>query len=548
MPAVAIVPVDLRHSRLGTPSRAAERFAGDTVLGHTLRRVASVPSVASVVVLHPQGQDPRPLIPPGLPKPVTLFADGDGLCDADTQKVRVARLWAPTTWRGGLGGATTFDELLPAGALLRAMEAHDAASALIVGGDWCVVDPVLCEAVLAQHLAAPDGMKLTFTQAPPGLCGVATNRAVLRDLAENRATFGHVFGYNPRAPIPDPIGKEANLPIPAGVRDSRHRYVFDTPRSASLLRAVADELGAGFADADASDLTLAAERCTESEGRLPQQVTLELTPRRPANGPITPHHYASFDREDLDVDLASRIVTQLAEAGDVALLLGGLGDALEHPRWDEIVTAARDVGVASIGLETDLLCDEATVGRVLELPVDLVSVRLNADTAATYRRVMGIDGFATVIHNLELLINTRNRRAAGGGVAGLPWILPRMVKTRETLPELELFYDKWSVYTGHPVIEPARCGCGVMPELSPVPMAPPARKPCRQVARRMTILSDGRVAQCDQDWHGAAALGDARLHTLEYIWRRGGEVAELHRAGRFAELTLCGACPEWHRP
>ncbi|WP_348246604.1 SPASM domain-containing protein, partial [Salmonella enterica] len=70
------------------------------------------------------------------------------------------------------------------------------------------------------------------------------------------------------------------------------------------------------------------------------------------------------------------------------------------------------------------------------------------------------------------------------------------------------------IYTGHAVIEPACTGCGAMPDLAPVPMTPPRRRPCRQLGRRMTILSDGTVAGCDQDWRGEAAVGDLTIDTL----------------------------------
>jgi hypothetical protein len=64
----------------------------------------------------------------------------------------------------------------------------------------------------------------------------------------------------------------------------------------------------------------------------------------------------------------------------------------------------------------------------------------------------------------------------------------------------------------------------------------------------MSILSDGAVAQCDQDWHGRSPLGDALSATLAEIWSRGADLARAHAEERFADLTLCGGCVEWHRP
>jgi hypothetical protein len=349
-----------------------------------------------------------------------------------------------------------------------------------------------------------------------------------------------------------------NCAIPASVRDTTERFIYDTPRSAELVAALAERLGDKLATADAKLITDTCRAMRSDDPgwayrRLPRMVTMELTPRRSATGPITPHHHVAFDRPDLDTDLAIRIVEQLGETdagGDVTLLLGGLGDAVLHPEWEQIVTAAHEAGVFSIGIETDLLCEKDELTRVLDRPIDLVKIRFNADTAETYQKTMGTDGYKRVLNNIEYIFNERLRRTESNKYArgAMPWLVPSMVKTAETLPEMEGFFDKWTHYMGHALIEPACEGCGLMPAQSPVPMEPPDRRACLQLSRRMSILSDGTVAQCDQDWLGRAPIGDARARTLLDIWRGSRSVAEAHAQQRWGELTICGSCVEWHRP
>lgn len=547
MPAIALIVTDLAHSCFGHAARLGVEIGGAAVLAHTVRRAARVKAIDRIAIVHPAGQDPLPLIEGvSINKPVSTFAV-EGPADPRDQRWVAARKWALTCWRGGLGTATVYDELLPPAPLAAALDAHQSDAALIVRGDWCAFDPNYAEHQLAMHLEHPEAFKLTFTQAPPGLAGIVTSKAVLEQFAEHHAGFGQALGYNPRKPHVDPIGREVCHPVPASVRDTNQRFIYDTPRGIALLRGVAERLGDRFADADASAITDAARAIVSESAwklaRLPQQVTLELTPRRPATGPITPQHHVAFDRPDLDVDLARRIFEQLADtdtAGDVAVRLGGLGDALEHPRWDAIVTAAHEAGVLGIGLDTDLRCDQQTLDRILALPIDVISVRLNADTAATYKQVMGEDAFGQVARNLQYLFQRRG--------AGLPWLVPRLVKTPETLRDMESFFDRWMLAEGHAVIEPAQSGVGLMPELSPVPMAPPRRSPCRQLGGRMTILADGRVALCDQDWLGRASLGEATTTPLIDIWQRIQQPLTAHAQQRHDELTLCGGCSEWHRP
>ena len=559
MSAIALIPTDLKATRLGLVARLGDVLGDANVLEHTVRRAARVKRVEKIVLIHPPGQDPLSLIDVeklGLGKPVTAQMDAGGLRDGMTDRWISSRKWAQPNWRGGLGGSTSYDELLPPAPLLDAFKAHGAEAALIVRCDWCLFDAELADRMFDLLYQDTEAMKMIFSQAPPGLSGVVVSGHILEQMCENPAGFGDVLAYSPVKPQIDPVGRDVNCPIPAGVRDTAERLVYDTPRSVAMIRAVADQLGDDLADADSERVTAICRGVRDGDWRyryLPRMVTLELTPRREVTGPVTPQHHVTFDRPDLDVDLAKRLVEQIGDrdhGGDVTLLLGGLGDAMLHPDWQAIVKAAHEAGVFSVGIETDLLCEEDELWALLELPVDLVLTRFNADTAETYKQTMGADRFKRVLDNTQWLFNERMQRSEDPqAVRGaMPWQVPSMVKTVDTLPELESFFDKWSHYMGQAVVAPSCTGCGLMPAMSPVPMTPPGRSACLQLTRRMTILSDGTVARCDQDWLARAPIGDTRMQTLIDIWRASKSLAEAHAAQRLSELTICGDCVEWHRP
>lgn len=553
---IAIIPVDLERSRLGLPSLAAHRLGDKCVLEHVVDRIARVEAVETIVLLHPAGQQPLVLLKNRGSK-VTAHADPAGLRDAYRAMRTAARKWSPHAWRGGLGGMTCYDELLPAAPMIEALRGQKAEAALLVGGDWPLVDSAWCQRVIELHLEQPEAMQMTFTQAPPGLAGVTLGANLLEQLAANpSATLGQLLGYVPTRPQADPIGRDVCVQIPAAIRACARRFIYDTPRSAALIDAVAGKLGERFPSADAALVTQAADEL-EPEVRAgfgPQQVTIELTPRREATGPIVPQHYVQMNRPPMPLESAIRLVKQAAAAGDVALTLGGLGDALLYKHWDQVVEAAHKAGALGVAIETDLLVPRATLERLLELPVDVVSVRLNADRAALYEQLMGVDRFSNVIGGLQYLFEQRSRReasqgnSADAGGAGVPWLVPRLVKTDQTLEDMEGFFDKWIHYLGHAVIEPATSGCGLMPEQSPVQMEPPRRKACRQIGGRMTVLADGQVARCDQDWLARAPAGDSASQTLTEIWQAMEPLRRAHQAGRWNDLELCANCHEWHRP
>jgi hypothetical protein len=240
----------------------------------------------------------------------------------------------------------------------------------------------------------------------------------------------------------------------------------------------------------------------------------------------------------MDVNRLAALLTPIGKAGDIALTFGGVGDPLLHPQWADAIRIAKDAGAWGIAIETDLHVQQSTLEQLLTLAddglLDVISVRLNADSEATYEKLMGRPGFTEVLKRIEWLLN--NRRD------GLPWIAPRMIKTIDNVHELEPFVDRWTYFCGQAIVEGPG---GPIADRAVIDMAPPRRMPCRQLAHRMTILSDGRAALCDQDDDGEQAID---IDNLTSAWRQLSAVHAAHQRQQFDVNPLCAACRQWHRP
>jgi len=571
MPAIALIITDLERGRFGHARSLLDKLHGRAVLEHTLRRAARIEGVGRIVLVHPPGQDVMGAVAGfDLDKPIHAFADPraghDGFHDTDRRRL-AARKWAMTGWRGGLGGATCYDELLPAAPLVAAMHEHKADAAVILGGDWCLFDPALASRQLAAHVEAPDAMKIVFTQAPPGLAAVVTSRAVLEDFAKHEAGFGNALGYNPRKPVIDPIGRDVCLAIPPAVRDTFERFVDDTPRGRAAVRRFLENAG-NAQSAGIEELTDFCASCDFCDSHVLSHTWLELTPRREADGPITPQHHATLDRPDMPTaDAVAFVQRYAADFPDATLLLGHLGEPLLHEGFFEIVEAAHAAGVFGLGVETDLLCDGPTLeqlaampldvisvahaagvfglgvetdllcdGPTLEqlaaMPLDVISVRFNADTSQTYKKVMGLDGFSRVAKNLQRLFELLRQP---GRVTPAPcpvvrprspWIVPRLTKVRENVRQIESFFDRWVTIGGCAVIDRFDTGRGRAEDLSPVPMDPPTPLRTPLDGRCAFVLSDGKVTADRSDWLGEDAWGSVRDTALREIWHGATEFAE----------------------
>lgn len=358
--------------------------------------------------------------------------------------VRSARAWAGTCWRGGIAGLTVFDEVYDPQLTLRAMEREGLDAALLVGADWCAVDPDLTRAVVERFAEVRESQPLTFTQAPPGLCGCVISRELAGELAKGVESFsalasiGGVLGYRPLNARADLIAQVGCVTIPASVRSTLARFVADE-RSGGAV----EELGTG------AEGVCAAARASmvNGAGRGPSEV---VVPIAGASGWI-------------DAGVIARVIGSLGAVDTVpaATLVGtGRHDALGHPGLRTIVEAVKGCkgakpggcGLAPLHVRTSLDLDTAALGAMTPLlveHVDVVSIDCVAGTAETHAVLCGSGGFERVLNNIDALLSAR--RVRGGLLT--PWIVPRITRRDAVYSEIEGFFDKSMLVAGWGVID-----------------------------------------------------------------------------------------------
>jgi hypothetical protein len=170
--------------------------------------------------------------------------------------------------------------------------------------------------------------------------------------------------------------------------------------------------------------------------------------------------------------------------------------------------------------------------------VDVVVLTLPAATPATYTAVMGVSALDEVGAKLNTLL------AARGGCQ----VIPAFVKLRVNLAEMEPWYDHYLRTLGVAVIDPPSTWAGRIADHAAADMSPPTRVPCRRLASRMTLLSDGTPARCENDLDGMEGA-NVLATPLADLWRAGLEpLRASHRSGGLALPQLCAGCSDWHRP
>ncbi|MEM8873396.1 MAG: radical SAM/SPASM domain-containing protein [Planctomycetota bacterium] len=431
-------------------------------------------------------------------------------------------------WRGGLLNSSCFDAGWHGAAVAEAF-GDDQPIGLLVDPAAAVLDPALLRRVAEKA----EQNQWSFTPALPGLSGFAFDRDFLRERLAGDEHPGRYLTYTPDRPMVDPLFKTAGVQVDAALHQAFDRLLIDSPRQVRRF----EELT--HVPADAHDAVDAFAE-VDADALMPRDVTLEINTQRPTRPVWWAGNTFEIDRPDMNTREADRIFRQLGEVGDVRVTLGGVGDPLLSPYLPAILSAARMHGIA-LNVETDLLPpDEIVLDLLAE--VDVVTVNLPAMRHETYAAIMGVPRMAEALQNLGRLVLARSEAKRG-----TPLVVPKLVKLRENMDEMEAWYDQWLGTLGSAVIDGPSSAAGQLVNLSVTEMKPPKRVPCRRLGGRMTILSDGQVVRCEEDIRALHPIGSTHNQTIADLWSAQQHVHELHLDGEWETLNLCNTCSEWHR-
>lgn len=540
--------------------------------------------------------------------------------------IRAGRWWGLDSWRGGPGALTVFDEDMNSTMLAALAKRHEAEVIVVVPAAAALVDPDLIDAMIDHYDRHAREYHFTFAQSPPGLAPLVIDATLLAQLARANEPFGPLMAYQPERPFPDLTGKEPCYRPAAEAIEASGRLICDTWRSFERVR---DLIAAGGEDWPAPQIGVwlqqrairGARSSASLAGRsaasfaaepVPTEIELELTTAKepcpnsnpdseldsgsesvaatkpdaalgigdreapfslvPATYPLPPGLLRPDARETgtrgpMSLDVLRQVCEAIEPFDDVRVVLGGHGDPCHHPAFAEVCRLLRP-RAAAIAVRTFARDeDPATDDALFETPVDVIEVMLDATTRETYAKLHGVDAFEDVCARLERWIARREKAARPR-----PLIVPSMVKCRENLGEVEPFFKLWHARLGMVLITGHSDYAGTRQSHAVTSMTPPHRGACRRAASRVSILADGRVTTCDQDFAGVQIIGtlgpaappgeaEALLRgqhaappvkhaaadsILMNLWT--GESLNRIRQGDFTAAPLCASCKEWHRP
>ena len=214
------------------------------------------------------------------------------------------------------------------------------------------------------------------------------------------------------------------------------------------------------------------------------------------------------------------------------------GEPLFGKNYRDRVTLMKKKGFTVASHTNGILMNDSMVQFMVDLPLDVVSISLDAFEESTYRAIRENKHFQLIQKNIMNLLRIRGDKL-------YPRIEVSMTILEENWREEEEFVKYWTDY-----VDVIRINSVFSPEENttfPRKAMPSVRKPCQSLYDSMPVFYNGNVGLCCRDPFCEDNMGSVDTGSVEAVWR--GEkfetYRELHQRGQWDQIPACKDCDGW---
>ncbi|MBN1552019.1 radical SAM protein [bacterium] len=250
-------------------------------------------------------------------------------------------------------------------------------------------------------------------------------------------------------------------------------------------------------------------------------------------------------RGNMDMTLYRDIIRQLEHRAN-DLNLSHRGEPLFHPQLEEMIILARHAGMGSRIHTNATKLDENRMRSLLDAGPDLLSFSFDGFDKETYESVRIGGVFEETLANIERLLAEKKQR---GNVR--PYTIIQIIQPEDAdedyLEKLRAFGRRFeSAGLDKFYIKKPHNWAGNAPGDIP---AGTGFIPCTFLYYSLTVLWDGTVCPCPQDWYATMPLGNLRHQSIKEIWN-GQPLWDLRKRMQRRDLDglICASCDRVFRP
>ncbi len=271
---------------------------------------------------------------------------------------------------------------------------------------------------------------------------------------------------------------------------------------------------------------------------LPVEYIVETTAKCNLYCPMCPRETHKQPKEDMTDEIFTRLVQESGSSAEHMMLIG-LGEPfMDRKIFDRIEYCERHQ-ISTLLSTNGTFFDEKTCARLLETPLEHITLSLDGATKASYEFYRKGANFEKVRDNFVRFARMKHERRAKIQV------VVQMVRMQRNAGEVDDFVRYWSAIPGVDQVRVKEDETNLLqPEGGHA--AQDWKHPCHYLWRGPAYVKhNGDVYPCCQSYMlDGRPIGNLAAAPLEEIWNAEEmqRLRVLHAAGRAGEIDMCSRC------
>jgi len=272
-------------------------------------------------------------------------------------------------------------------------------------------------------------------------------------------------------------------------------------------------------------------------GEFPLHLDIEVTSSCNLKCPFCATTYSKFNNGYMKWETAKKILDEAGEKGLYACKFNFRGEPLLHKELGRFIKYAKDKGIIDVFFNTNaVFLTEEKAKMLIDSGLDRLTVSFEGFDKTVYERNRVGANFEEVVANVERLRSLRDKLGVSKPKIRVQTVLIPELKDR--MSNYVEFWEDRVDQVSYNDMEPSVDA--VLQRIKQVK----STWICPFPYQRMTIMWDGTVTVCKNDYNGKLALGNVNHDSLEKCWIHSLKtLREQHRKGLAHEIQACRECP-----
>jgi len=272
-------------------------------------------------------------------------------------------------------------------------------------------------------------------------------------------------------------------------------------------------------------------------GEFPLHLDIEVTSVCNLQCPFCATTYSNFKNGFMKWETAKKILDEGAEHGLYSCKFNFRGEPLLHKELEKFIYYAKEKGVIDIFFNTNaVLLNEERAKKLIDSGLDRITVSFEGFEKNMYEKNRKGAKFDSVVDNVARLLNLREKLGRKK-----PRIRVQAVLIPEMKNQMGDFIDFWNKRVDQVSYNE------MLPSVDKVHSKIKKVKSewiCPFPYQRLTIMWDGTITACQNDYHGKLAFGNINDITIKKCWKKMLKpLRSIHSKGQTHTIETCAECP-----